>query len=74
MKKTIENQVLALAAVVNCAELVADIATEGTCDRVQRAVMLESIFSVESDSLDAVYGGRANLLPGLQRMVEQFQP
>ncbi|MEM9605078.1 MAG: high frequency lysogenization protein HflD [Pseudomonadota bacterium] len=74
MKKTLENQVLALAAVVNCAELVADIATEGSCDRVQRAVMLESIFSIESDSLDTVYGSRDNLLPGLQRIVDQFKP
>lgn len=74
MKKNLENQVLALSAVVTCAELVADIATEGSCDTAQRDVMLESIFSLEADSLEAVYASRTNLVPGLRRMVEQFQP
>lgn len=74
MKRNTENQALALAAVVNCSELVAKIATEGGCDQVQRNVMLESIFSVQSDSIDSIYAGRSNLLPGLQYMVEQFQP
>jgi len=74
VKKNLDNQVLALAAVVNCAELVADVAVEGSCDRVQRAVMLESIFSLESESLDSIYAGRENLLPGLQSLVNQFQP
>ncbi len=74
MKKILDNQVLALAAVVNCAELVSDIAVDGECDRVQRGVMLESIFSLDADSIDGIYGGRTNLIPGLQSLVNQFQP
>ncbi|MGB0866312.1 MAG: DUF489 family protein, partial [Granulosicoccaceae bacterium] len=63
MRKSTENQVLALAAILEAATLVDELANEGKCDQNRLHVLLDSVFSIESDSLEAIYGGRAALAP-----------
>jgi len=72
VRKSTENQVLALSAVLGAATLVDELANEGRCDQSRMATLLNSIFSLESDSLEAIYGGRAALAPSLQTLMEQY--
>lgn len=72
MIKSTENQVLALAGVLESAALVDELANQGRCDPGRQRVLLDSIFSLESDTLEAVYGGRAALTPGLRVLLDQY--
>ena len=72
MRKSTENQVLALSAILEAATLVDELANEGRCDQARMEILLNSLFSLESDSLEAIYGGRAALAPGLQALMEQY--
>lgn len=72
MRKSTENQVLALSAILDAATLVDELANEGRCDQARMEMLLNSLFSLESDSLEAIYGGRAALAPGLQALMEQY--
>lgn len=72
MRKSTENQVLALSAILDAATLVDELANEGRCEKARMEMLLNSLFSLESDSLEAIYGGRAALAPGLQALMEQY--
>ena len=72
MRKSTENQVLALSAILDAATLVDELANEGRCDQARMEMLLNSLFSLESDSLEAIYGGRKALAPGLQALMEQY--
>lgn len=72
MRKSIENQVLSLAALIESASLVDDLANRGHCDQERMKIILNSIFSLESDSLESVYGGREALAPGLKALLNQY--
>jgi len=72
VQKTIENQVLALAALSEAVTLADLIATYGECDQARLHTSLNSVFSLESESLEDIYGGRAALLTGLQGLITQF--
>lgn len=72
MKQSTENQVMALAATMECATLVDELANRGHCDPERMDRVLNSIFSLESESLESIYGGRQALAPGLQALLEQY--
>lgn len=72
MRKSTENQVLALSAILDAATLVDELANEGHCEQARMEMLLNSVFSLESDSLEAIYGGRAALAPGLRALMEQY--
>jgi high frequency lysogenization protein len=72
MLSTIENQTTALAGLFLATELVHQIATRGDYDEGDMRIALESLFTLESESVPAVFGGKANLRPGLQRLVAQL--
>ena len=72
MLSTVENQTTALAGLFLATELVQQIATSGEYDEGVMRIALESLFTLESDSVPAVFGGKANLKPGLQRLVAQL--
>ncbi len=72
MKKSTENQVMALAAVIEAAALVDELANTGRCDEARQSVALNSIFSLESEDLESIYGGRQALAPGLQALLDQY--
>jgi len=70
--KSTENQVMALAGVLEAAILVDEVANQGRCDEARMHVALNSIFSLESDSLESIYGGRKAMAPGLQYLLDQY--
>ena len=72
MLSSIENQTTALAGLFLATELVQQIATLGEYDEGVMRIALESLFTLESDSVPAVFGGNVNLKPGLQRLVAQL--
>ena len=67
-----EARVIALAGLFQAVSLVRALAAEGDCDPGELATCMESVFKLESDSAAAVYGGIANVRPGLRVMIEQI--
>ncbi len=63
---------MALAAVIEAASLVDELANKGRCDETRMKTAINSIFSLDSDSLEANYGGRRALQPGIQTLLDQF--
>ena len=60
------QQVMALAGVIQAAWLVDQIARTGEAEPAAFNASLLSLFSFDPDSTEAVYGGLANLRPGLE--------
>jgi high frequency lysogenization protein len=61
-----QGRVLALAGLVQALAEVRRIAETGQADATALRVALESIFRIDADSPEAVYGGTAALQPGLR--------
>jgi len=69
---SLENQTLALSGLFLSAELVQNIANSGEFNESHIRIVVESIFTLDSDSVEAVYGGKSNLRAGQQRLVDQL--
>lgn len=67
-----EARVIALAGLFQAVTLVRSLATEGDCDPAEFETCMQSVFKIESDSVADVYGGIANVRPGLRAMIEQI--
>lgn len=65
-------RVLALAGMVQSLKLVRQIAETGHADTGSQRIVLDSVFRIDADSVDAVYGGRGQLRPGLMTMREHL--
>ncbi|AOU98108.1 lysogenization regulator HflD [Acidihalobacter yilgarnensis] len=74
MEKNLRNRTLALAAVFQCAADADRLARTGTLDEGALKPLIGSLLTRDSDSLEAVYGGIANLRPGLQILKAQLDP
>ena len=61
-------RVLALAGMVQSLKLVRQIAETGHADTGSQRIMLDSVFRIDADSVDAVYGGSGQLRHGLLTM------
>lgn len=61
-------RVLALAGMVQSLKLVRQIAETGHADSGSQRIVLDSVFRIDADSVDAVYGGRGQLRHGLLTM------
>lgn len=72
MINSLENQTLALAGLFLSADLVQSIATDGEFDEQHMRTVLESVFTLEADTVESVYGGKASLRAGQQRLVDQL--
>ncbi|WP_299943680.1 high frequency lysogenization protein HflD [uncultured Microbulbifer sp.] len=60
------DQALALAGIFQAATLVERLAKTGTAPQVQLETGVFSLFQLNPDHTDTVFGGAVNLLPGLQ--------
>lgn len=69
MSKTITDQTLALAGVFMAAEQVQKVARQGRAVAEPFETLIRSIFVIDAETTDEVYGGRANLQPGLRALV-----
>ena len=65
-------RVLALAGMVQSLKLVRQIAETGHADTGNQRIVLDSVFRIDADSVDAVYGGRGQLRQGLMTMREHL--
>ncbi len=65
-------RVLALTGMVQSLKLVRQIAETGHADTGSQRIVLDSVFRIDADSVDAVYGGRGQLRPGLMTMREHL--
>jgi high frequency lysogenization protein len=61
-------RVLALAGMVQSLKLVRQIAETGHADTGSQRIVLDSVFCIDADSVDAVYGGSGQLRHGLLTM------
>jgi len=59
------KQALSLAGLAQAASLVNQIATTGLCTEENLRASVGSIFKLESNSIEDVFGGQANEVPGL---------
>jgi len=65
-------RVLALAGMVQSLKLVRQIAETGHADTGSQRIVLDSVFRIDADSVDTVYGGRGQLRAGLLTMREHL--
>jgi high frequency lysogenization protein len=69
MSKTLTDQTLALAGVFQAAEQVQKIARQGRVSPEALETAISSVFMIDADDTDQVYGGRENLQAGLRALV-----
>ncbi len=72
MAREMADSVLALAGVFQACALVRQVACEGRVDPADFETCMHSIFEVQPESTEAVYGGRGHLMRGLRLVREQF--
>lgn len=72
MSQSLEYQTIALAGLFLSTDLVQKIANTGEYDEGMMRIALESLFAFDAESVPAVFGGKQNLRPGLQRLVSQL--
>jgi high frequency lysogenization protein len=68
-----KERTLALAGVMQATELVRQAAWHGTWSGFAATASLNSLFQLEADSVDLVYGGKKNLRLGLETLVAALQ-
>jgi len=64
-----KDKTLALAGVLQAAELVRQAATHGTWSGYAATACLNSLFRLEADSVDAIYGDRERMRLGVETLV-----
>lgn len=72
MKYTIEDQTLALAGILQAAWLVQQIARSGKAPDSTVESTLESLFKLDSDDVEDVYGGAIGVSQGLRILRQQL--
>lgn len=72
MKPTIENRATAMAALFQCAELVRQIAWEGSADPRAFETSIRSIFTLDASSIEEIYGDIAQLRLGFTMLEQQL--
>jgi len=68
-----KERTLALAGVMQATELVRQAAWHGTWSGYAASTSLNSLFNLESDSVESVYGGKNHLRLGLETLVAALQ-
>jgi len=72
MLQTLENQTTALAGLFLSSELVHAMANTGECDQDDLRTLLGSLFTLDTESVESVYGDSAGLRNGWQRLITQL--
>ena len=72
MITSLENQTMAMSGLFLTAELVQSIATSGEFNENNMRIVLESVFKVEANTVESVYGSKENLRDGQRRLVNQL--
>jgi high frequency lysogenization protein len=69
----IEAQACALAGVFQAVRLVLSCARDGRCDDAPYEASLASVYRIDADNAEAVFGGRQNLTLGLTTLVDTIE-
>lgn len=72
MIKTLTNQVIALAGLIQCMHLVQQIAKRGMGDESEMRTCIRSVLKIDADDVPDVYGGAASLKTGLKLLETQL--
>ena len=72
MSSPIEQRVLALAGMIQALAQVRRIAETGQSDASAVQTLLDSVFRIDAETPEAVYGEVANLRPGLRLLRDYF--
>lgn len=72
MSRTLSERVLALAGVVQALAQVRRIAETGQSDAAAVQTMLDSVFRIDAETPQAVYGNARDLAPGLRLLRDYF--
>lgn len=67
-----ETRVIALAGVLQACTLVRQVATTGQADTTAAEASLGSIFRIDSDSVEDVFGGLSGVRVGLQALIQNL--
>jgi len=73
MKRSLKEQTLAFAGVLQAGELVRQIATGGQCSQQSARASLDSLFAMDPESTEAVFGGVSGVRLGLTMANEMAQ-
>jgi high frequency lysogenization protein len=68
-----KDRALALAGLLQAAEMVVRIANNGSADAEAMQSCIDSLFRFDAESSEAVYGSAAQLRPGLRALVSHFE-
>lgn len=74
MSRDITDRALALAGLLQAVQLVQRIAQQGPGESEALRPSLESLFVIDAPDTAAVFGGAANVAPGLRLLQEQLKP
>jgi high frequency lysogenization protein len=67
-----KDRVIALGGMLQAIKLVQEMANNGQSETRPLAACIDSLFRFDADSTEAVYGGVAELAPGLRRVIAQL--
>ncbi|VAX06313.1 High frequency lysogenization protein HflD [hydrothermal vent metagenome] len=70
--KTERDRIIALAGIIQTATLVDHIARKGMADSAAMEASIYSLFQIDAESTEAVYGGLKNIQTGLQQIVTKI--
>jgi high frequency lysogenization protein len=70
--KSITNQTIALAGIAQAATLVQQQATRGTADQASMEASIGSILKIDSDNVEAIFGGLDGLKLGIEQLKGQL--
>lgn len=68
-----KDRTLALAGLMQAVQLVQQMAQTGSAESRPLAASIDSLFRFDADDVEAVYGGAAELAPGLKRLLAQLE-
>jgi high frequency lysogenization protein len=69
---TFDDRVLALAGLAQALRQVRQIAETGQADSAVLATATDSVFRIEADTPEAIYGGAQAVAPGMQLLLDYF--
>ncbi|MDZ4730483.1 MAG: high frequency lysogenization protein HflD [Xanthomonadales bacterium] len=73
MSNNLQDRTLALAGVLQATELVRQAAWHGTWSGYAATASLDSLFHLEADTVDSVYGDRKRMRLGLETLISVLQ-
>ena len=72
MTHSIQHQIIALAGILQAAALVKQLASKGVFDEKSAITSIKSLFTINANSIEEIYGDVNNLKLGLEELINLF--